>query len=312
MGDRSEGFEKLWAIINQDVDHCLSGTHEFPLTAMTRAVAEAVWRLPVPPQPDNTTRCALDVGTGTGVHALFMLARGYEVHAFDVSKDAIRHARARAERLGPAIGRLPDVNLGPGRQPSRVRFSISGVDAFKESHRYGLITFNPPAYYNMRGFVEATPAARGVFVDDNDHRRHEASLLYRFFEHIVLRFLAPEGHAICSWPGLERRVVEATVGETPGRVISPLEKLETWFPVTVIGDRNPHQFFNRSASVDSDQGLHDTFWENLIEARRRFMYSELADTSQAERQMLTFKFGVLHLTRDATDPTLFRHVPEVS
>lgn len=311
MSDSGRWFEEIWQIVQDDVGRSLPTTHEFPLTAMTRSIAEAIWHLPVADQTDSTTIQALDVGTGTGVHALFILASGHDVDAIDVSADAIRYAQARAERLQYAL------RAGEQRHPSRervqpsVRFDVAGIDSFKASHNYGLITFNPPAYYNTRGFLEPTPVAQGVFVDDEHYRLPEASFLHRFFEHIVLPYLAPGGHVICSWPSLERRVVEAAHCDGGGRVMSAIEKLETWFPLKVQGDRSPSAFFNHEAVVDSDYGLHGTFWENLIEARERSMYSRLVDASAAEHHVLTFKFGILHLVRDRLNPTVFTQVEEL-
>lgn len=293
----------LWTAIEDDVARGLSFTHEFPLTAMTRAVAEAIWRLPS--SQEGAPRRALDVGTGTGVHALIMSARGYDVDAIDVNADAIRYAEDRAGRLKCAVRGVRTTDT------PAIRFHVAGLDDWKQRHGYDLITFNPPAYYHPLGSVANTPVAQGVFVDDDNDREPSGAFLYRLFEKVVSPLLARNGHLICSWPGLERRVIESVHGETRGRIMSPVEKLETWFHITVVGDRNPTAFFDRVARVDSDDyGLHDTFWKNLIAARDKYMYSGLANARDAERQSLEFKFGVLHLVRDSDDPTLFRHHPE--
>ena len=300
--DMSTDLGVLWTAIEDDVDRGLSFTHEFPLTAMTRAVAEAIWRLP---SQEGVPGRALDVGTGTGVHALIMSARGYEVDAIDVNADAIRHAEDRARGLKCAVR-----NARTTDAPA-IRFLVAGVDDWRPRQGYGLITFNPPAYYHPLGSVDNSPVAQGVFVDDDNDRQPEGALLYRLFEKIVLPLLAPSGHLICSWPGLERRVVESVHGETRGRIMSPLEKLETWFHITVVGDRDPTSFFNRTARVNADDyGLHDTFWANLIAARDNYMYSGLTNARDAEQHLLEFKFGVLHLVRDSDDPTFFRQFQE--
>jgi tellurite methyltransferase len=47
---------------------------------------------------------ALDAACGFGGSALYLAARGYEVDAIDVSREALRHARAEARRRGLHLG----------------------------------------------------------------------------------------------------------------------------------------------------------------------------------------------------------------
>lgn len=301
--EMSTDLSVLWTAIEDDVARGLSVTNEFPITAMTRAVAETIWNLSPAQEPGR--RRSLDVGTGTGVHALILNACGYEVDAIDVNPDAIRHAENRAHRLKCAF-----FDRRTTSTPA-IRFHVAGVDDWTHGQQYDLIAFNPPAYYHPLGTVDNTPVAQGVFVDDDNYRLATKALLYRLFEKIVMPLLAPGGHLICSWPGLERRVVESAHGETRGRIVSPVETLETWFNISIVGDRNPTAFFDRVARVDSDDyGLHDMFWKNLIVARDNSMYSVLANTRDAERHFLEFRFGVLHLARDSRDLMLFRYQPE--
>ncbi len=293
----------LWTAIEDDVKRRSSWAHEFPLTTMTGAVAEAIWRLPS--THERAARRALDVGTGTGVHALIMSALGFDVDAIDISAEAIRFANARARRLEN------DVREARGADVLQVRFYVAGVDDWTADPRYDLITFNPPAYYHPLGPVVDTPAARGVFVDDENHLDPRGALLYRLFERLVRPLLAPNGHLICSWPGLERRVVESSRGDAPRNIVTAAEQLETWCGVTVVGDRDPKTFFCYPARVNSDDyGLHEPFWRNLIAARDRGMYSALAHAERAEQHSLEFGFGVLHLIRDSDDDDLFRQVLE--
>ncbi|WP_067813636.1 class I SAM-dependent methyltransferase [Nocardia inohanensis] len=58
----------------------------------------------------------LDIGCGTGEHAIFLAERGYEVCGLDVSPSAIRQARENAERHGvTARFEVADaLNLDPG------------------------------------------------------------------------------------------------------------------------------------------------------------------------------------------------------
>ena len=52
---------------------------------------------------DGATRSVLDLGCGTGSHALLLARRGYELTGVDCSPAMLRHARAKAERDGLPI-----------------------------------------------------------------------------------------------------------------------------------------------------------------------------------------------------------------
>src|SRR6516162_9809541 len=52
---------------------------------------------------DQVTSPVLDVGCGTGEHALFFAARGLQVTGIDFLEEAIRRARVKAAQRGLAV-----------------------------------------------------------------------------------------------------------------------------------------------------------------------------------------------------------------
>lgn len=91
---------------------------------LARTVAES-------PLAEPSTHRALDMGTGTGVGAVFLARRGWRVVAVDLNPEAVRCARINA-----LLNRLED------------RIEVRQGDLFGpvESERFDLILFNPPFF----------------------------------------------------------------------------------------------------------------------------------------------------------------------
>ncbi|MFL6293068.1 MAG: methyltransferase [Thermoanaerobaculia bacterium] len=91
---------------------------------LARTVAES-------PLAEPSTNCALDMGTGTGVGAVFLARRGWRVVAVDLNPEAVRCARINA-----LLNRLED------------RIEVRQGDLFGpvEGERFDLILFNPPFF----------------------------------------------------------------------------------------------------------------------------------------------------------------------
>lgn len=87
----------------------------------------------VAPRADGSS-CALDLGTGSGVQALVLAARGYRVVAVDLNTEAVRCARANA--LINGLDRQIDVREGDLFGPL--------VD-----QRFDLVVFNPPFFHGQ-------------------------------------------------------------------------------------------------------------------------------------------------------------------
>ena len=101
---------------------------------LARTVATSV--LAKPPLAESSaaepsTHRALDMGTGTGVGAVFLARRGWRVAAVDLNPEAVRCARINA-----LLNRLED------------RIEVRQGDLFGpvEGERFDLILFNPPFF----------------------------------------------------------------------------------------------------------------------------------------------------------------------
>ncbi len=94
-------------------------------TLLARAVA--AW---APPLPEGEIR-VLDLGTGSGVGALFAARRGFRVVAVDVNPEAVRCARINA-----LLHHLED----------RIEVRQGDLFATVAGERFDLVLFNPPFF----------------------------------------------------------------------------------------------------------------------------------------------------------------------
>lgn len=129
-------------------------------------LAETVARL----YPDGTGegRAALDMGTGSGIGAVFAARSGFRVVGVDVNPDAVRCARINA-----ILNRLED------------RIEIRSGDLFAPlggGERFDLVLFNPPFF-------------RGVPRDPPDRAWRSPDILERFAEGVPER-LKPDGRVL--------------------------------------------------------------------------------------------------------------------
>jgi len=290
------------AEVQDDLDHCADAT-EFPLSSMSRKIAHFIGRL---------TYCrrkgfALDVGTGSGVHAIILSKMGYScVLGVDSNAKAVDLALRRAIRLGlPAAPISPNEIAGhpDGWGNAKVWFCPSPLQELNRLlfHRPDVIVFNPPSFFFKSPVNASSPISTGVYcgsvVDPLDV---QGSLLYQFFGSVVLPLLAIGGDLVCSWPGLERRSVEIDpMPDQAGSSVHPASMLAHWFGLNIAtDDEDPANFYKYTAII-SDYGLGDAFWLNFHLAQEDTRcYSELLfprDSLNGDRA--AFRFGVLHLTR---------------
>lgn len=110
---------------------------------------------------------ALDMGTGTGVGALFLARRGWRVAAVDINPEAVRCAKANALLNG-----LED----------RIEVRQGDLFAPVEGERFDLILFNPP-------FFRGEP--KGLF----DMAWRGTDVMERFAAGLP-KALTPEGRAL--------------------------------------------------------------------------------------------------------------------
>lgn len=129
-------------------------------------LAESVARL----YPDGTGegRAALDMGTGSGIGAVFAARSGFRVVGVDLNPDAVRCARINA-----LLNRLED------------RIEVRSGDLFAplgDGERFDLVLFNPPFF-------------RGVPRDPLDWAWRSPDILERFAEGVPRR-LKPDGQLL--------------------------------------------------------------------------------------------------------------------
>src|SRR6185436_9763279 len=95
-------------------------------TVLARTVATSPWA-----QPRSEGSRALDLGTGSGVGAVFAARRGYQVVAVDLNPEAVRCAR-----LNALLHRLED----------RIEARQGDLFAPVAGEAFDLVLFNPPFF----------------------------------------------------------------------------------------------------------------------------------------------------------------------
>lgn len=309
--------EDLIEKVREELAQAPSADLEFPVSSMSLQLASVLKGL-APPTGHHSA--ALDVGTGCGIHSFLLNRMGFNsVLAIDCNERAVALACARGIRLGIDC-RFTDREqvaaalLEDGTTP-HVLFSpiplqdLAGLGATK----FRLIVFNPPAFFFVRDADLSSPAASGVYAGDISRALEvDQSLLFQFFEKIVLPLLVPGGEVICTWPGLERRTVELNpVAERRGLPAHPSDLLESWLSITVAcQDADIDRFYRHTAVISLDYGLGSSFWSNLDHALQNpRCYSTLVKPSDWRYgSRPTFRFGVLRLRRSNTDPSCFEVV----
>jgi methylase of polypeptide subunit release factors len=126
-------------------------------------------------EPDSPRPRALDVGTGSGIGAIFAARLGYQVVAIDLNPEAVRCAR---------------VNVLLNHLDARVEIRPGDLFAPVAGQRFDLVMFNPPFF-------------RGVPSDQLDRAWRAPDVIERFADGLgqVLR------------PGGQARIVLSTDGE---------------------------------------------------------------------------------------------------
>lgn len=146
-------------------------------------LAETVTRL----YPDRAGegRSALDMGTGSGVGAVFAARSGFRVVGVDINPDAVRCAR-----INVLLNRLED----------RVEIRTGDLFAPVGDERFDLVLFNPPFF-------------RGVAKDALDRAWRSPDVIERFARGLPRR-LEPGGHAllVLSTDGEGKAMLEALEG----------------------------------------------------------------------------------------------------
>ncbi|MBK6744441.1 MAG: methyltransferase domain-containing protein [Hydrogenophilales bacterium] len=116
----------------------------------------------------------LDVGTGSGVFAIYAAKHGCRVVAIDISPRALRFARHNAKNNG-----IQTVDGEPG--VGEVQFLRHRYEQFSDENRFDIVFLAPPYNPTCDGFKPALHADAGKLGQDlfRDQVRHTASLLKR-------------------------------------------------------------------------------------------------------------------------------------
>jgi len=96
-----------------------------------RLLVQALATIPLPAGPGSQAPRALDMGTGSGIGAVFAARLGYRVTAVDINPEAVRCARINA--LQHHLEEQIEVRLGDLFDPVR-------------SDRFDVVLFNPPFF----------------------------------------------------------------------------------------------------------------------------------------------------------------------
>lgn len=118
---------------------------------------------------------ALDVGTGSGIAAIFAARRGYRVIGVDLNPEAVRCAR---------------INVLLNNLESRVEVRPGDLFEAVADERFDLVLFNPPFY-------------RGIPIDRLDQAWRGTDVIERF----------AQGLSQALTPAAEARIVLSTDGE---------------------------------------------------------------------------------------------------
>jgi len=168
-----------------------------------RLLAEAVSR--AYPDGAGERRSALDVGTGSGIGAVFAARSGFRVAAVDVSPEAVRCARVNVLLNG--LEELVDVHAGDLFEPV-------GED------RFDLVLFNPPFF-------------RGEPKDTLDLAWRGTDVVERFARGLPAR-LAPGGRALVVLSSDADEPGALAAFEAAGLRWSALERRDLWNEVVTV------------------------------------------------------------------------------
>lgn len=269
-------FENFLSSIRTTLRH----REDFPITEMSRCIAEYLWTFctKIPDAPPK----ALDVGTGSGVHALLLAHKGHQVHAIDINEDAVQHTKHRLAQYFPS--HAPNISV-----------VVKDLRSLAESaETYDIVVFNPPAYRPYRGHEPQTSASSGVYLANGRN-------LVLDLVKLLPRLLNIGGSFVAAWPGLPRFLVENDECEPA----APVQLIEQWIGHQIFGDSptHPDKFFHRKCVISSDYGLGSAFYRDLFIGFRDGFYSKnyAFPSDPQSGGFPSFRFGILHLTRPASD-----------
>lgn len=272
---------------------------EFPITKMSKALAHSldyamknIWK------KRTDTILGLDVGTGKGLHSIVLAINGCDdVIAIDINEIAIELAEARLRRLEET-----GIHAGVQLQDNCITFRPCDIKIFEleNARKFDVMVTNPPSYFAPKeiGCLVHTPLGTGLF----DGKKEEAdntnkSFLYKFFER-VYDLLAPGGMVVCTWPGLQSRLVHSREGKR--EPVHPKFLLEEWFGWKVeCADTDYRSFFRYRIPLvyeNLESEIADMIYADIALKKPYSTLVQAGDPSTGYRP--NYPFGVLVLIRD--------------
>lgn len=279
--------EEILKKYRDDISNDFNKENEFPITRMSSAVAYVIANLSM----NSNWKNAIDMGTGSGIHSSILALCGCtDIRSVDINELAINAADSRFDRM------FTDTNM---RKPI---FEVSNINNFLlgDSQQFDVVVTNPPSYFQPSEIIiePATPLETGLFdINVGNKVSVTESYLYHFFNCLVKDHLAPGGTVICTWPALQRQLVN----DDDGSIIHPVDLLITWFGWDIEGrqEQAGNDFFKTRIPLFYP-GLGNKIIDiikNDIDADK--VYSNLVFAGNAlSNYCPTYPFGVLVLVKD--------------
>lgn len=106
-------------------------------------------------------RSILDLGCGTGAHAVLLAERGYEVHGVDQSADMLARAEARHGEL-------------PGAVAARLTFEQADVRTFRAEEKFDAVV----SLFHVMSYQTTNEDLTSAFATAASHLEHKGILLF--------------------------------------------------------------------------------------------------------------------------------------
>ncbi len=163
---------------------------------------------------ENTTRMVLDVGTGSGCIAVSLAKQRpqWDVHAIDISNDALRVARRNARRLGVQVAfRQMDLRDQP---------------AWDELSNFDLIVSNPPYVAHdecelLSSSVKDFEPPMALFAPPGD-----PLFFYKLLAALAQSKLVPHGWLFVELNALRAQPIAALFAQAPWQHVEIIEDLQ--------------------------------------------------------------------------------------
>lgn len=160
---------------------------------------------------------ALDLGCGTGTHAIALARHGWRVTGIDFSFEAIRKARLKAERAGIIIDFYAADVTGPGLRPHSVDYvlDIGCLYSLKEKDRMPYAQMlagcvGPKGCYMLFSWLPRRRRGRIAGISTEE----AGALFQENFIPVCIRLGEEKGYP-CAWYWFERRCEASTRYDNP-------------------------------------------------------------------------------------------------